>query len=185
MNISFSDFVLYFMLYSCLGWICEVIYCSIPTKKFVNRGFLAGPYCPIYGFGALIILFLLQPFKGNPLLLFVFAVIATTMLEYVTSWAMEALLGIRLWDYSNRKMNLNGRICIKNSLIFGVLGVIVTYLVHPLTSQLVIGIGSEYKRVIALLLLATIAVDFVLTLKNLNKLYGKPKTPNKGWFLSH
>lgn len=170
MNITFSDFVLYFMLYSFLGWICEVVYCSIPAKKIVNRGFLAGPYCPIYGFGALIILFLLHPFKVNPPLLFVFAVIATTLLEYVTSWAMEALFGIRWWDYSNKKYNLNGRIYMQNSLIFGALGVILTYLVHPLTLQLVLGISSEYKRVIASLLLAAVAIDLITTLNTLVKL---------------
>lgn len=158
------------MIYSFLGWICEVVYCSIPAKKIVNRGFLAGPYCPIYGFGALIILFLLHPFMENPPLLFVFAVIATTLLEYVTSWAMEALFGIRWWDYSNEKLNLNGRICLKNSLIFGVLSVIIAYLVHPLTSQLVMGIGSEYKRVIASLLVAAVAIDLITTLNALYKL---------------
>lgn len=167
---TFSDFVLYFTLYSVMGWVCEVIYCSVPAKKFINRGFLAGPYCPIYGFGALIILFLLRPFTENLPLLFLFAVIATILLEYVTSWGMEKLFGIRWWDYSDKKLNLDGRICLENSLMFGALGVVLTYLVHPFALQLIMVIGSEYKRVLASLLFAVIAIDLVTTLNALYKL---------------
>ena len=80
-----ENIFLYFMIYSFLGWLCECIYCSIPEKKFINRGFLMGPYCPIYGFGALLVLYLLHPFASNIIILFLAGVIVTSILEYITS----------------------------------------------------------------------------------------------------
>lgn len=84
-------YTLYFMIYSFLGWICECIYCSIPAKKLINRGFLSGPYCPIYGFGATAVILALEPVLYQPILLFGCGILVTSALEYITSWAMEAL----------------------------------------------------------------------------------------------
>lgn len=168
--ITFSDLVLYFMLYSFLGWICEVVYCSILAKQFVNRGFLSGPFLPIYGFGAIIILIMLKPLTGNPLLFFVATMVATTILEYVTSWAMEELFGLRWWDYSHEKFNINGRVCLKTSLLFGTLGMIVAYLIHPTTTKIVMGMSVQAKQVIAGIFLFTIIVDLIITIVNLIKL---------------
>lgn len=169
-NIAFPDLLLYFTIYSVFGWICETILCSILARKLVNRGFLAGPYCPIYGFGALIIVFLLDPFADNPLILFLMATVSATLLEYFTSWAMEAMFRIRWWDYSDKRLNIKGRVCLENALIFGALGLCVTYGAHPFLSEIITAMPVEDKRVIASLLLAVFSIDTIATLNSLFKL---------------
>ncbi len=113
---SLTNMLLYFFLYSFLGWAQETVQCSIKEKRFVNRGFLNGPICPIYGCGALLIFNLLLPIQRGiaspwlsvPLVFLCGALIAS-VLEYVTSWAMETLFHSRWWDYSDKKWNINGR----------------------------------------------------------------------------
>lgn len=128
---------LLFLLYSFLGWTAETLFCSIPKGRFVERGFLRGPVCPIYGTGALLVLLLLAPWTGHPVLVFLLGAVLTSVLEYVTSFLMELLFHTRWWDYSNRPWNLNGRICLRNSLLFGVMGLALTLWIHPLFRSLV------------------------------------------------
>lgn len=134
---QFDKLVFYFFLYSFVGWICEDIYCFIIDKQWVNRGFLFGPYCPIYGFGALIFIHLLEPLKKHIILLSVFGIVLCTLLEYITSWGLEQLFNRRWWDYSHYAYNYQGRICLLNSLLFGIMGLLLVYLIHPLCSQLI------------------------------------------------
>lgn len=131
------EIILYFFLYSFFGWLCECIYCSIPAHKFINRGFLAGPYCPIYGCGALVVLHILDPFGYSASLMFVMGMIVTSALEYITSWGMEVLFHTKWWDYPTYPFNINGRVCLKNSLLFGCMALVVYYLVHPAIRDLV------------------------------------------------
>lgn len=112
MLLSLARIALFFYLYSFIGWACEELYCSIPAKRWVNRGFLKGPVCPIYGCGALMALFLLRPLYPWPLALFFGAVVASGVLEYFTGWAMEKLFHTRWWDYSHRRFHLQGRVCL-------------------------------------------------------------------------
>lgn len=121
----------YFVIYAFLGWVCEDLYCGIPKKKFINRGFLYGPYCPIYGVGALLVLYPLLFVKQYPILVFILGVLITSVLEYVTSWAMEKLFKTRWWDYSQRLLNINGRVCLLNSTLFGIMSIVVVYIIHP------------------------------------------------------
>mgnify|MGYP000010865825 FL=1 len=130
----------YFILYAFLGWVCEDLYCGIPAKKFINRGFLYGPYCPIYGFGALLILYPLLFVKDYPILVFILGVIITSTLEYITSWVMEILFKTRWWDYSERFMNINGRVCLLNSTLFGIMSIVVVYIIHPIIQDIVLDI---------------------------------------------
>lgn len=110
----------------------ECICCSIKEKKFIhNRGFLIGPYCPIYGYGAMYMFFFLDKYHDDLIVLFVMSVIGTSLLEYLTSYFMEKIFNARWWDYSNCHFNLEGRICLRNSLAFGVLGVLFTYVINP------------------------------------------------------
>lgn len=171
-NVVFSDLVLYFALYSVIGWICEVLYCSALARKWVSRGFLHGPYCPIYGFGALIILFLLLPFRMHPALLFLCAVLSTTALEYFTSWLMEKVFGLRWWDYSNMRFHLGGRVCLLNSLLFGALGEVMVYGIHPFLSRLIALIPGNIGRFVSSLFILCFLVDFILTLNSLANLRG-------------
>lgn len=127
----FLSWLSYFFIYSFLGWVCECIYCSIPAKHFINRGFLYGSYCPIYGFGAICVIWMLEPFLARPLLLFLLGILLTSTLEYFTSWVMELCFHTKWWDYTGYFLNLHGRICIKNSLLFGILVLTVLYGIHP------------------------------------------------------
>lgn len=140
---------IYFFLYAIIGWMCEVVYCSIPEKKFINRGFLNGPYCPIYGVGALIIITFLMPYISDPILVFFIGVILTSTLEYVTSWGMEKLFHAKWWDYSDHKFNINGRVCLLNSILFGLLCVVLMYVVHPFVNDLVNSFSSFWIQIIA------------------------------------
>ena len=116
---------------SILGWAMEVACKRIEYKRFINRGFLIGPWCPIYGVGALLIVLLLSPHAQSPLSVFLLAMVLCGALEYITSWLMEKLFHARWWDYSYRRFNLNGRICANTLIPFGLLGVLLVYVVHP------------------------------------------------------
>lgn len=131
-----SELILLFTLYSLLGWVCESACCAIEAKKFTNRGFLNGPFCPIYGVGALLIVKLLSPFSHSLVLLFLASTVLTSALEYVTGFLLEKLFHTRWWDYSHRRFNLQGRVCLGNTFLFGVMGVAVIYVLHPLTLRL-------------------------------------------------
>ena len=113
-----AEWILLFTIYSLLGWVCESTYCSILAKKLINRGFLNGPFCPIYGVGALLIVKLLSPFSHNLVILFFASLLLTSLLEYLTGFAMEKLFHAKWWDYSHRRFNIQGRVCLGNALIF-------------------------------------------------------------------
>ena len=156
---SFSVMVLYFALYSFSGWVCETIYCSLHQRRYVRRGFLAGPYCPIYGFGAMFVLHVSQPVSHNPPLVFFVTLIVASALEYATGGFFEHAFQLRLWDYSNHRFNIKGRVCLLNALLFGVLGLIAVYLVHPAASRIITAIPSEIQDVLGSLLFVLLLVD--------------------------
>ncbi|WP_300277898.1 putative ABC transporter permease [Peptacetobacter sp.] len=155
--------VLYFTIYSFLGWVCETTYCSIGQRKFVNRGFLNGPFCPIYGFGALAVITILSPFVGNIPLLFITSIIVTSVLEYVTSFVLEKMFNMSWWDYSNYKFNINGRVCLQNSLMFGLLSLFVMLILHPAVKDFVSDINSKIAFVLSVLLGSYFVVDTFIT----------------------
>lgn len=126
-----------FVIYAFIGWIMETTYASILEKRFINRGFLSGPFCPIYGFGFVILILVLEPLKDNILLLFIGSVVLTSILEYFTGYILETVFRNTWWDYSNEPFNLKGRICLKFSLLWGVLSVFFIRTVYPYTSLLI------------------------------------------------
>lgn len=128
---TLDKLIIYFFVYCVCGYICEVVYCSVPAKRFVNRGFLYGPYLPVYGFGAVSVLLALDPFFKQPYLVFIFGIIVTSILEYFTSWMLEKFFKTKLWDYSKHKFNINGRVCLLNSTLFGLLCLVVVYVIQP------------------------------------------------------
>ena len=169
---------LYFFIYSVLGWIVETLYCRSKDGKWTNRGFLFGPYCPIYGFGALIVIYSLGFFISSPIQVFILAMIATAILEYLTSFILEKIFNAKWWDYSNMKFNINGRICLLNTLEFGILSLIIIYGIHPLisTSLLIIISIDTCSTVISLLNLKeklSILYDLAEKLKKQNHLQYK------------
>ena len=166
MSTNFYVNFIYFIIYSVIGWICEVIYCSIPEKKFINRGFLNGPLCPIYGFGALIVIFFLMPFKESVFLVFIFGLIFTSVLEYITSYAMEKLFHSKWWDYSNNKFNINGRVCLLNSILFGLMSVFVMFILHVKIEVFVNRISYLWIQIFAISSLVILTVDITVTVQS-------------------
>lgn len=154
-----------FLSYSFLGWICECIYCSIPAKRFINRGFLNGPLCPVYGFGALLVIYCLTPVENSLFLLYICGMGVTSVLEYVTSWLLEVLFHTKWWDYSHYKFNIHGRVCLLNSLMFGALGVIVMKGIHPFVSQRVEKLSMPSTYLFTGGFLALILVDLYLSVR--------------------
>lgn len=162
---TFYFYVLCLTIYSFIGWALETVLCSIDAKKFVNRGFLNGPFCPIYGFGAILILLVLQPFAGNLLLLFLAGILLTSVLEYVTGYLLERIFSMKWWDYSGRFMNIKGRVCLANALAFGVLAVVLTWYIHPFVSFWLHKIPAAVLFWAAWFLLIYFIVDTVLSSK--------------------
>lgn len=153
-----------FFIYAILGWVIETTLVSIEKKKFVNRGFLIGPYCPIYGFGGLAITILLKNYTKDPIVLFLMAVIICACLEYFTSYIMEKLFKARWWDYSNRKFNINGRVCLENSIWFGLLGALLIYIINPFLSSVIAMISDKVLIILGSVLLVIFITDLIISL---------------------
>ena len=163
-----DSYIILFFIFSILGYISEVIYCSIPQHRFVNRGFLYGPYLPIYGSGAMIVLVLLEPFRSNPVLIFIFGLVLTSMLEYFTSWALEKLFSVKLWDYSKHRVNINGRVCMLNSTLFGIMGLVLVYVVYPPLSDFIARIPRIIQHYTAYLIVIAMSIDATLSVMKMN-----------------
>jgi len=173
----FYELVIYFMLYSFAGWLLEVTYAYVKQGKFVNRGFLAGPVCPIYGFAVLLILnlsFLLK-FRQTSLFTNLISItVMATVLEYIAGYLLETFLNVRAWDYSNEFCNLKGRVCLKFSILWGLLGCMVIYGVHPRVVQYVNEVDESVKMLVSLMFLGCILIDTaksVLSRVNLSNSY--------------
>ena len=163
MLLSISRYFLLFLIYSFLGWCMEVTLISIQNKRFVNRGFLIGPYCPIYGFGAILITLVLGRYKYDLLVLFVMTVVTCGILEYLTSWAMEVVFKARWWDYSTEKFNLNGRVCLKNLVAFGLLGLVATYILNPIFLGWINNLGENTMKLTAIGLAILYTIDNIIS----------------------
>ena len=163
-------FIALFLIYSFLGWTMEVICKLVELKKFVNRGFLIGPICPIYGYGVLAIVLIIGGFNGDLLAVFLKSILVCSILEYLTSYLMEKIFKARWWDYSNKKFNLNGRICLETMIPFGILGCTVVYILHPIIVNLVNIIDPKLTILIAIILFIFYILDNVFSFLILSKI---------------
>lgn len=161
MKMNLPYLILVFFVYSFVGYICEIICSSIVQKKLVNRGFLCGPYCPIYGVGSLFILFLLWRFKEDPVLVFILGALITSCLEYFTSFILEKIFHNKWWDYSYMKLHINGRVCLQNTLFFGFGTLVIIYVAQPFIHELLVNMSSLAMGIVAYSLFFIFAVDFV------------------------
>lgn len=160
---TFYQTAAYFLIYSCLGWCVEVAYAAITRGRLVNRGFLNGPVCPIYGFGMLALLFALTPLLDNSLLLFVGGVIIPSAIELAGGWLLYRLYHTRWWDYTDRPFNVGGFICLEFSLYWGLGSVFIMKLVHPTIAALVGIVPTPMGWVVIGLLYLVYAADVVVT----------------------
>lgn len=189
----FLTWIIFFGIYSFLGWICEVLYCSLPAKKFINRGFLKGPVCPVYGFGAVFVILIMNSINIKiPILIFLFGGIIASIIEFLADLILEYVFHTRLWNYSNRKFNIKGRVCLLNSTLFATLSLLLMEVLHPVILSLVNRFSNNTIIISAVILIALFAVDISLTvsevvnlnitLKNMNILNQLKKEFNKKEF---
>ena len=153
----------WFFIYSFLGWVMETCYVSILDKKFINRGFVNGPFCTIYGFGALAVYFILKPFENNILILFIMGIIVPSILEYFTGWLMEVIFKTTWWDYSNYRFNIKGRICLLNSIIWGVLTVALFLVIQPFVNFIISLYPVSVGKPLAIIAIVTYLIDYGTT----------------------
>ena len=175
----FTYFMLFF-IYAILGWIIETTLVSIEKRKFVNRGILIGPYCPIYGFGGLAITILLKNYTKDPIVLFLMAVIICGTLEYFTSYIMEKIFKARWWDYSAKKYNINGRICLETVVPFGILGCLVMYVLNPITFKYLNMLSNSMLNIISAICFTIFITDNIVSYNVISSFTKTVKTINVG-----
>ena len=165
MEYSIATYFLYFIIISICGWIMEVTLQLIQKHKFADRGFLIGPYCPIDGCGGLLITWCLTGLEEHPVALFSMAILICGILEYATSYIMEKLFHARWWDYSENKYNINGRVCLETIIPFGILGLILIYLVNPFIFDNLSKVPENILNIIAIAVLVLFIADNLVSLK--------------------
>ncbi len=155
-------YTIMFFFYSFAGWCLESVYCSIGEKRLVNRGFLTGPLCPIYGVAAVVLIVLIyNPFKDKPLYVFLLGMLFCDIVEYITSFVMEKLFSARWWDYTYELLNIKGRICLKHTLYWGVISVIFVNTIHPSVENLYSKINGSYINIILIVILFVFVIDLI------------------------
>ena len=164
MEYSFLEIIIYFITYSFLGWVMESIFRSISEKKIINTGFLKGPFCPIYGVGAIIMLLFLKRFSDNLTVLFIVSVVVLTIWEYLVGVLLEKLFHTKYWDYSKNKFNFQGRICLMNSIFWGILGVVFVKYIHPAIENLIEKIDVRILIFVYSILGIVILVDMITSI---------------------
>jgi len=159
-----TNLLFYFLLYSFLGWCLESIYKTILEKKIINSGFLYGPFCPIYGFGAIIMILILQRLSNNIICIFIIGMIILTIWEYLVGVILEKIFKTKYWDYSDKKFNIHGRICLKNSIYWGVLGAVFTMIIHPFVIDKLAKLPTNIIMYTTIMLYMIIFVDATTTI---------------------
>lgn len=174
MTYSIYQLLWLFLIYSFFGWCVEVAYCGLGEGHFVNRGFLNGPLCPIYGVGAVAVILCLTPIK-NVILLFLCSMVITSVLELITGFALEKIYHTRWWDYSDLPFNIGGYICLKYSIYWGLVCIALMKGIHPVVYGFIKLIPKVIGLILLIFLLAVFAADIVVTIVTINKLSKRVK----------
>ena len=161
---SLYQLVWLFFVYAFMGWCAEVAFAGLRHGRFVNRGFLNGPICPIYGFGLVGVIYLLVDLKDSFWILFLGSIVVTTALEYATGWVLEKLFHAKWWDYTNNRFNIRGYVCLEFSLMWGLAATFVVRVIHPMVMTMIDGIPHGAGTVMAYIMLGLTAVDLGATL---------------------
>lgn len=165
MTFHFNQWLIYFYFYCICGWIFETTYVSLKNHKYINRGFMKGPWLPLYGSGAVIILLTTLPFQQVPVAVYFAAMVSATILEYVTGVVMLKLFKVRYWDYSYRKIQFQGHICLVSSVAWGFLGLIMVYLVHPPVQKFIGRWNTEFLSIFTFVITVGMVYDFTNALR--------------------
>lgn len=159
------QWLFFFYFYCFFGWCFESTYVSLKQKKLVNRGFMRGPFLPLYGTGAIMMLVVSMPFQDNVFLTYLAGVVGATILEYITGVTMEALFKVRYWDYSNQPFNFQGQICLGSSIAWGFLTILMTRVVHKPIETFVLSIPMNVLTIVTSIITVYIVADFTLSFK--------------------
>lgn len=159
------QWMLFFYIYCFLGWCVESSIVSYSQKRWVNRGYLTLPMLPIYGLGAIVVLFVSLPVRNFVILVYFFGMIAATILEYITGWAMESILKVKYWDYTGKFGNIKGRICLTSSLFWGVLSIFMTYIIHSPIEKFVLSLPVFILNFSVTVISVMFLVDFIISTK--------------------
>lgn len=158
------NLLIYFVVYSIGGWVLETIFRSFCEKKLVNTGFLNGPFCPIYGLGTIIMILFLEKFKRSIILLFIISFLILSIWEYIVGVLLEKIFKTRYWDYSNHKININGRVCLTNSIFWGILGVLFIKYIHPFIEKNIETIDPFLLKNIILIITCLVLIDTIISI---------------------
>lgn len=171
---------LLFIIYSVIGYFAEIIFCSIDNKKLIfNRGFLIGPYLPIYGCSAVLMYIFLSKYREDVIALFIMAFVLCSVVEFLTSYILEKIFKVRWWDYSKIDFNIDGRVCLQNSILFGLGGVVIIVFVNPIFLSLIESLPLIIMYIITLIIFVVFITDVVISILVLTKIqissmnYGK------------
>ena len=161
---KFFEILTHFLIYSFLGWVIESIFRSIIEKKIINTGFLKGPICPIYGIGALIMSFVLDGLSNNLIYLFIASMIILTIWEYIVGVFLEKTFHTKYWDYSDHKINFQGRICLTNSIYWGILGVVFVKYIHPFMQEIIEKVNIDVLHFVVTITSIVFVVDVITSI---------------------
>lgn len=162
----FNEWLFYFYFYCFFGWIFESVYVSLKQRQWINRGFMKGPWLPLYGSGAVLILLITGPFTEYPLAVAFVGMIAATLLEYVTGVAMVKIFHVRYWDYSNQKIQFQGHICLTSSVAWGALSMLMVYVIHQPIAEMIGRINIELLSMLSFLTTVLMMFDFTYSFRN-------------------
>ncbi len=166
---NFYELVWIFIIYAFIGWCTEVSYAALDTGKFVNRGFLNGPYCPIYGCGVVIVVAILTPLKENLLILFAGSFLLTSVLEYITGYILEKVFHNKWWDYSDKPFNIKGYVCLKFSIYWGLACTFIMDIIHPIIYAAIRFIPFMLGVVLLSIIMCVFAADCIITVTTILK----------------
>ena len=173
-----EEYIIIFFVYSFTGWLMESVRSIFYDKRFVNRGFLVGPVCPIYGFGVLLMSILLKKYNNDVIAVFIFSMLICGILEYLTSYFMEKIFNARWWDYKNRKFNINGRICLETLIPFGICGTLITLIINPFLFKYIALIPNIILHIVIFVLCTIFVIDTIVSLNIISNIKDLKKELN-------
>lgn len=179
MHYSIYQLLWLFFIYAFLGWCCEIAYCGLKEGHFVNRGFLNGPWCPIYGCGGVLIVLCLTPISNNIFFLFFGSFVICSAIEFLTGFVLEKIYRARWWDYSDKRFNIMGYICLEFSVIWGFFGIFLMKIIHPVIFGLVRHMSNTVGYISMCFVSAVFAADLVITILTINKMQSMIKNADE------
>ncbi len=170
MELFFENYYLYFgyfFVYAFIGWISEVLYTLVTTRKLTNRGFLYGPLCPIYGVAAVILLFFIYKYRGNPILVFFIGFVLCSLIELITGVLLEKIFHLQWWNYEGLFLNYRGYVCLRFSLYWGILSLVLVEFIHPFVTDVFSMFNTNVLRMIVEILIIAFVIDLTITVSRL------------------